>query len=208
MQEFILNTPSYEIIMWGAYYLFDFEFSHPENMQLDDFRKYIATIFGGKFFDENISFETEMAFEIRLRSLTAEIMPFYSKKIAVLLSTELKNFANKREISSSTKSTAKNNSSGNAESSGDSKQFNSDFPQDLLRFNDVFNNPQRLSTGSANTSKTSNEIKAANNSESDSDTVTTETYGNIFEFINNFDSLKNVFHDMINEYNILFSLIF
>ena len=208
MQKFILETPSYEIIMWGAYYLFDFDFSFPENMQFEDFKKYIASIFGGKFFDENIAFETEMAFTVKLRSLTNEIMPYYSKKIALLLESELKNFSNKREIQSDFKGNSKSNSKSNSNATGSGKNLNSDLPQELVVFDDVFSSKQRLSTGSANSSKSESNITAENATENDNTTKTVETYGNIFEFINNFESLKNVFTDLMNEYNKLFSLLF
>lgn len=216
IQKFILETPSYEIIMWGAYYLFDFDFSFPENMEFEDFKKYIASIFGGKFFDENIAFETEMAFTVKLRSLTNEIMPYYSKKIALLLESELKNFSNKREIQSEFKGNSKSNSQSNSQSNsnatGTGKNLNSDFPQELAIFDDVFSSKQRLSTGSANSSKSESNIDAENTSENATEnnntTKTVEIYGNIFEFINNFESLKNVFTDLMNEYNKLFSLLF
>ena len=89
IQKFILEIPSYQILLNGALYLFDFPYDVPENFEPEEFKKYFCGTFASRYFDECINFETEMAFTMRLRSVTQQVMPYYAKKIALLKNVNL-----------------------------------------------------------------------------------------------------------------------
>ena len=216
IQKFILEIPSYEILLQGALYLFDFPYDVPENFEAEEFKKYFCGTFASRFFDECINFETEQAFMIRLRSLTQQIMPFYSRKIAILKNTNLENFKNIRTFESQRETTGNVTNNSNAKSNAKSnsngigKSANSDFPNKLMTYDDVFKKPAYLSTGSVNETENNSNIDSTNDSKSITDENrkeninSKETSGSIFDFTKNFSEFGTVWQELMNEYNSLF----
>lgn len=207
-QKFIMNTPPEEVALWGCYFLFDFEFTTPESVNKETFKKYFCTMFAGKFFDSSIAFETVPAFKLKLISITNQIMPYYSRKIEIFAKTEVENLINKREIKTEHKGQSDSNSKSNSNSSGNGKNIESDYPIGLWTHNDVFNTPERLTGGAANTSESQSNINAENHNTNTDSTSVIETYGNFLEFVNKVDEIGMIFDEMLTHYNDLFSLIF
>lgn len=207
-QEFIMNTPPEEVALWGCYFLFDFDFTTPESVDKETFKKYFCSIFAGKFFDNSIAFETVPAFKLKLISITNQIMPYYSRKIEIFAKTEVNNLINKREIKTEHTGKSDSNSKSDSSSTGNGKNIESDYPIGLWKHADVFNDPERLAQGSANKSDSTNNINAENHNTNTDSTNVIETYGNFLDFVSKFDELGMIFDELLNHYNDLFSLIF
>lgn len=211
INKFIDEIPAYEILKYGGLYLFDFDFPTPENFTSEEFRLYFCSMFSARFFDECINFETENAFKLRLISLTQSIMPYYSRKIAILKNTTLENlstghiFESERNIDSNNENTS--NSNSKSETNGENKGFNSDFPNELLRYTDIFESPVYMKDGNFGESSANSNIESSNITNSKNETK--ETYKskeskNIFEMTKNFDDFGLVWKELLSEYEKLF----
>ena len=197
--EFLFETNSLEIIRMGMNKLIDYEIPTPKDVDDFDFKQYFLMLFGTTFFNDNIAFETEQEFYLKLYGKIMEVLPYYNVKLSLLYNAELKNLYNKESVHSK----GSTSSEANNKSQSYNKNANSDFPQKLITADNAFNQQAYLKDGSVSSANGNSNSEASTKAKTDTEIIR----GNIFEHINNIKSIGNVYKELLKEFEPLFSNI-
>lgn len=173
--------------------IFIFDYPTPENVDADEFKAFFEKMFIGKFIDDYFKYETFERWQLAFYSKMLEVMPIYNAKLSNFF------YDNKKELFAIINETDSNSTNTN-KSITENKNIASAFPSNLNRAGVNINNVNYANNGAI--------LNDENNTNGENTNHTVNKTINNFENILKFDAhFKNIFSDLLKEFNPLFSAV-
>lgn len=199
------NLNPFEKLEAARKVVFNFDYPTPDSISSDEFKRFFEHMFISRFWERWFKAETFESFTIQLYSKMLEVLPTYNIVLSKIFDNDIDNFLLTQDNTTTTiknKSTSK----GTTSEQGTTKAVGSAFPSNIINAGDNVGAVKYANNGNLNENNTSGTTE--NNTTNDGETVTTRISGNLFDqFIKYNTEFKDVFTNLINEFNILFSFI-